>query len=374
MKRLFLILPLALVLLVALVLSQRGARPLVVSGFIESHQARIGSRVGGRVARVLAEEGQAVKAGQALVELEPYDLREKLAQAQAELAAREARLQKLKAGSRAEEIAQARAARDRAQAVLDKLVAGPRPLEIRIAEDRLALAQAEFTKAEKDFDRVRRLREQGQASEEELNDATRAYGVMEAGLAAARNQLALLKEGTRPEELAEQRARVAEAEQTLALLEAGPRPEEIAEAEALAAAGRAAVAASERQIAELTITAPLDGIVEAVELRPGDLVAPSAPVLALSDPSELWVRAYVPENRLNVRTGQPVRVGVDAFPQRRFAAHVTFVARAAEFTPNNVQTPEERSKQVFRIKVVLDEGLDVLRPGMAADVFLEPER
>jgi hypothetical protein len=91
------------------------------------------------------------------------------------------------------------------------------------------------------------------------------------------------------------------------------------------------------------------------------------------DTSHLWVRAYVPENRLGVTVGQKVTVTVDSFPDRKFAAHVGFIARQAEFTPNNVQTPEERSKQVFRIKADLDEGLDVLRPGTPADVWLDEE-
>ena len=86
-----------------------------------------------------------------------------------------------------------------------------------------------------------------------------------------------------------------------------------------------------------------------------------------------WVRAYVPENHLNLKLGQAVRVTVDSFPGRTFAGRIAFVARQAEFTPGNVQTPEDRSQQVFRIKVNLIEGLDVLRPGLAADVWLESE-
>jgi multidrug resistance efflux pump len=158
----------------------------------------------------------------------------------------------------------------------------------------------------------------------------------------------------------------------LALLEAGARKEDLAEARAMVASARAAVAAIQRQIAELSVRAPLDSVVEAVDLRPGDLIAPNAPLIALSDPSELWVRAYVPENRLDLRLGRQVAVRVDSFPGRRFAARISFISRTAEFTPSNVQTPEERSKQVFRIKATLEEGLDVLRAGMAADVFLEP--
>jgi membrane fusion protein YbhG len=107
-----------------------------------------------------------------------------------------------------------------------------------------------------------------------------------------------------------------------------------------------------------------------VELHPGDLVIANAPVISLMDTRSLWVRAYVPENRLQQKVGEKLRVSVDSFPSQRFAAHLSFIARQAEFTPGNIQTPEERSKQVFRIKVVLDEGLDRLRPGMSADVWL----
>ena len=107
-----------------------------------------------------------------------------------------------------------------------------------------------------------------------------------------------------------------------------------------------------------------------IDLQPGDLVAPNAPVLSLLDTGHLWVRAYVPENRLDIQVGQKVPITVDSFPGKTFSGHISFISRQAEFTPNNVQTPEERSKQVFRIKVEIDEGRDVLRPGMTADVVL----
>jgi multidrug resistance efflux pump len=183
-------------------------------------------------------------------------------------------------------------------------------------------------------------------------------------------ELDQLKEGTRPEEIAQADAELRDAEAALALAKSGYRVEEVTQAKASLEAAQAATSAIEKQIAELTVRAPVDGIVEAVELQPGDLVAASAPVLSIMNTGNLWVRAYVPENRMSVQVGQKTPVTVDSFPNRRFAAHISFVARGAEFTPNNVQTPEERSKQVFRIKATLDEGLDVLRPGMNADVWL----
>ena len=122
---------------------------------------------------------------------------------------------------------------------------------------------------------------------------------------------------------------------------------------------------------ELTIKAPSSAVVESIDLQPGDLVGANVPAISLLDRGRLWVRAYVPENRLDLQDGQPMWVTVDSFPGEVFDAHISFVSREGEFTPRNMQTPEERSKQVFRIKVTLINGLDRLRPGMSADVWFE---
>jgi multidrug resistance efflux pump len=227
--------------------------------------------------------------------------------------------------------------------------------------------------ADTNFRRVESLVERNAATREEMDRATEQLRVTRAALQVRDEELGQLLEGTRPEEIAEAEARLNQAGAQWKLFQAGYRAEEIAEAEAAMNAAQSALAVIERQVAELAIRAPGEGIVEAVELQPGDLTAGSAPVISVMDTSRLWVRAYVPENRLSVQTGQKVTVTVDSFPGEKFAAHLSFVAREAEFTPGNVQTPEERSKQVFRIKATLDEGLDRLRPGMAADVWLETE-
>src|SRR5262249_45265374 len=81
------------------------------------------------------------------------------------------------------------------------------------------------------------------------------------------------------------------------------------------------------EIKELKILSPCDGIVQAVDLQPGDLVAPNAPVLSVLDTSHLWVRAYVPENRLDLQINQKLQITVDSFPNRKFTGHLTFVSR-----------------------------------------------
>ncbi|HEY3243939.1 MAG TPA: HlyD family efflux transporter periplasmic adaptor subunit [Phycisphaerae bacterium] len=372
MRKVLVIAALAVAAVAVLVWSRRRTEPFYVSGFIEADQIRVGSRVGGRVRDVQAIEGQRVAKGDVLLTLEPFDLNERLAQAQATLAARQAELDRMQAGLRPEEIEQARARRDEAKAVLDKLVAGPRPLEIQMLQHRLELAEADLLKAEHEYARVSGLREQGQAAQVETDEATRALSAARARAAGARDELDLAKEGTRAEEIAQARAKLAEAEQALALAEKGNRQEDIDAAKANVEAGRAAVAMIQQQIEELTLRAPLDSVIEAVDLQPGDMVSPNAPVISLLISESLYVRAYMPEARLNVKNGDKMWIRVNAFPNRRFAGHITFVAHEAEFTPSNVQTAEKRAELVFRIKVKIDEGLDLLRAGMSADIFPEP--
>jgi len=352
--------------------SQERTGPLVVSGFLEADEVRVGSRVGGRVLRVHIEEGQSLEVGATLVELEPFDLAEKKEQAEARAASAAARLERLVAGYRAEEIAQALARRDQLAAKRDLLVAGPRKQEIETGRARLDLAKAEEKLAALDFERAQTLTRERVTSERTLDQTRNQLEVAQALVKVRVEELALLEEGTREEEIREAEARLAEAEQALLLVQNGYREEEIDEARATLEAERAAVRAIERQVAELVVRAPVAGVVETVDLLPGDLVAAGAPALSLLDTSRLWVRAYVPENRLDLALGDRVEVAVDSYPGERFAGEVVFVAREAEFTPGNVQTPEERSKQVFRIKVDLREGLERLRAGMAADVVLEP--
>lgn len=360
--------------LALLVFSQLRVTPFSVSGLLESDEIRVGSRVGGRVAKVSAVEGQRVAKGDLLLELEPFALLEDKAAAAAEARALESELEKLRAGNRPEEIAQAKARRDQAAAHLAKLEAGPRKQEIATAAALFHLAQAELELVEFENKRTRELFASNVKSQEDLDRSTTQLKSARAFAESRKEELALLEEGTRKEDLDEARARLAEADEAWKLLAKGPREEDIHKAEAAVLGARAQLDAIERKLEELRVVAPGNGVIEAVDLQPGDLVAAGAPVLSILDTSRLWVRAYVPEAKLGVQLGQQVQVKVDAWPDATFRGQITFVARQAEFMPSNAQTPEERSKQVFRIKVTLEEGLDKLRPGMAADIDFEPMR
>jgi HlyD family secretion protein len=341
-----------------------------VSGFIEADEIRLGSRVGGRVQEVLVAEGTDVKRGQPLIRLEPFDLQAERERAAATLATREAEFARLTAGLRTEEVAQAEARYQQLQATLDELTAGPRKQEIDAAAARLRMTEAQRTLARENFRRTSELAATNATTQETIDRATEALDAAEGAVAAQQEELNLLQAGTREETLRAAKAQVEDARLAWELAKQGFRQEEKDKAAAARDAAKAAVDAIDQRLAELTIASPADGVVEALDLQPGDLAGPATPVMSIMDSRRMWVRAYVPENRLDLKLGQPMTITVDSFPGERFAGELTFISRQAEFTPSNVQTPEERVKQVFRIKVELREGLDKLRPGMAADVWL----
>jgi multidrug resistance efflux pump len=149
------------------------------------------------------------------------------------------------------------------------------------------------------------------------------------------------------------------------LLKAGTRPERIA-------LSRAQLAEIDAQLREMKVLAPTDSVLETLSVKVGDVLAPNREVATLLFSQRLWVRVYVPEPWLgHIRLGQKVQVRVDSEPSRTFDGVVEQIGRSAEFTPRNVQTVGERIKQVFGIKVRLENPEGKLRAGMSADVFFQ---
>ncbi len=127
----------------------------------------------------------------------------------------------------------------------------------------------------------------------------------------------------------------------------------------------------ERQKDELVVRSPADGVVQAFDLRPGDLVAANQAVAAILERDQLWVRVYVPEPKLSaVRLGDAVEVAIDG-TTKRFPGRIVEIRDRAEYTPRNLQTQEQRMEQVFGVKVAVEPAPE-LKPGMAAFVHLKP--
>ena len=133
---------------------------------------------------------------------------------------------------------------------------------------------------------------------------------------------------------------------------------------------RAQLADIGAQLAEMEVTAPADSILEVLSVKVGDVLPANREVATLLLPEHLWVRVFVPEPWLGlIKVNDKVRVRVDSFPDKDFEGVVEQVSRQAEFTPRNVQTVEDRIRQVFGIKVRLPNGDEHLRAGMSADVY-----
>jgi HlyD family secretion protein len=251
-----------------------------VSGTIEVDEVHVGPRMGGRVEKIFAQEGDKLTRGQAIVELDAAELR---------------------------------ARRDLAAAQINS-----------------ATHDAEAQAAQLEFMRDDALRQQDLRKRNVVSpsDAERAASV-------ARAQEKIVEAA---------RMRVVQARAQLADIDA--------------------------QFAEMQVKAPTDSILEVLSVKVGDVLAANREVATLILPQNLWVRVFVPETWLGwIKVGDPVRIRVDSFPGKDFDGTVEQVNRHAEFTPRNVQTVEDRIRQVFGVKIRLPNSEDKLRAGMAADVY-----
>ncbi|MGI8480730.1 MAG: HlyD family secretion protein [Chthoniobacterales bacterium] len=251
-----------------------------VSGTIEVDEVHVAPRSGGRVAKIYAEEGQTLKLGDLIVEMDA-----------AELSAQR---------------------------------------DVTAAQLNTAERDVDAQTAQLDF-----LRSDAQRAQDLLKNHTVSPSEAERAASAAKTQ-------TKNVEAA--RMRVEQA--------------------------RAQVAQMDAQLREMKVVAPTDSILEVLNVKIGDVLPPNREVATLIMPQQLWVRVYIPEPWLGlIKLGEAVRVRVDSFRDKDFSGKIEQINRQAEFTPRNVQTVEDRIRQVFGVKIRLDNHEDKLRAGMSADVF-----
>lgn len=347
------------------------ADKLVLSGTIEADEIHVGSKVSGRIEAVLVKEGQEVRQGEVLVRFDRYDLDARRADAVAAIAQAEANLRKTLSLSRPEEIAGARAQEQAARKNYEIALNGPRKEEIDAARADVGAADADYQVAKATLDRIAKLVRDGVQSQQEYDNAKAAYERAAAQREAARQKLNLLLAGTRTEEIARERQLLEQATANRQLVERGARKEDIESAKAQVERARAALQQVDKQLAEVEVTAPANAFIEVLQLRPGDLVTPGSPVATLVEVDRLWLRVYVPEPELgNVQLSKTVTLTVDTFSGEQFSGRIEEIASRGEFTPRNVQTRDERSNQVFAVRVRLDNTARKLRAGMAADVTI----
>ena len=113
---------------------------------------------------------------------------------------------------------------------------------------------------------------------------------------------------------------------------------------------------------------PVDGVVLIKVREPGEVVAAGAPIVVIGEYKDMWIKVFIPENLVaQVSINQKTRIKVDGI-DKEINGHVSYIATEAEFTPRNIQSPEERATQTFAVKVILDENTSPIHPGVTADV------
>ncbi len=328
------------------------------SGTVEARNIRVGSKVGGRIEKVLVREGDTVQPGQILITFDDKELQAALEQSRAAA-------EKSQRGFRPEEIAEARAAAAQAKAEYEQRKNGYRREDIAAAQADLDRAKADEVRSHVDFDRYDALAKKDLVSKQQRDTAEANWKVAAAQQQNAQNKFDELQSGYRPEEIASAEAHYRQTQATLGKYEHGNRREDIELA-------KAAYDYDEARYRERQVVAPSAATVEVLDVRPGDLIAPNTPVATLLERGQIYVRIYIPETEIGrVHVGQKAAVRVDSFPNTVFDGVVEQINQQAEFLPRNVQTREERVHQVFGVKIRIDDPAGHVLAGMAADVKLK---
>lgn len=359
-KRIFLILAIAVVLAATAVFAGwfRKDSALQGSGTVEARNIRVGSKVAGRIDKVLVREGDSVQPGQVLITFDDKELQAALEQSRASA-------EKAQRGYRPEEIAEARAAAAQAKADFDLKKNGYRKEDIAAAQADLDRVKADEIRTHLDFDRYDTLAKKDLVSKQQRDLAEANWKMALAQQQNARQKLDELQRGYRPEEIASAEARYQQAQATLEKLQHGNRREDVELA-------KAAYAYDEARFRERQVVAPSAAIVEVLDVRPGDLIAPNTPIATLLEKDQIYVRIYIPETEYGrLKLGQKAEVRVDSFPKIVFEGVLEQINQQAEFLPRNVQTREERVHQVFGVKIRINDPAGRVLAGMAADVKLK---
>lgn len=299
--------------------------------FVSTDDARVAAPVivvapegaGGRIEHVLVKEGDAVHAGQPLIELDAAEERVRVDRAKALLGVAEARVHEaetqLALEGRLADASERRAHAGvrSAEAARDRTVRGARVEDIARARAHVAEAQAVADKAKRDLDRAEALAKDGAIPVTGLDAARTADASAREALAAQRAALALLEHGSRPEDISISQGAVAQAQAELIEADAGKdrvllRTRQLDEAGAQAAQARAELALAEVALARMTLNTTSDGVVVRVPVEPGDHLAPGQGAVTIVDIAHAWIAANVEETSAGLlRAGQPVHIEVD---------------------------------------------------------------
>jgi HlyD family secretion protein len=315
------------------------------NGRIEGDHVTVASKFPGRVQELLVREGATVTQGQVLIRLDDNQTAARVQQAKYAAEALEAQVQ----------------AAHTTLAILNLDV----PLAIERADAQVAKAKDTVDKAlsvereaRSDAQRFRDLAEKDEASIQQRDQATMRWEVAQKDIASSRSALIKASKELAQAELGWKRIRVKESD--------------VSALESQRDQAYAVLDEVESVLKDLTITAPTNGTVTTRMVDTGEVIAAGAPLLELVDLDRLYLKVYVPEVQIGkLRLNLPARIFTDAFPDQPFDATVRYIASKAEFTPKEVQTPDERVKLIYAVKLYLAANPDHrLTPGLPADAIV----
>lgn len=293
---------------------------LLLYGNVDIRQVQLAFQENGRLEKLYVQEGDRVKKGDLLAEIDAVRYTANLNKARADLAAQQQVVKRMKAGSRPQEIARAGA-------------------DVRAWK-------ARFKDAGITLHRLQRLVKKQATSQQKVDDAATAYQAAKEGLEAAR--------------------------QALELIRIGPREEDIAAAVAKEQAVKSVVIRAEKELADTKLHAPVTGVIRDRIMEPGDMAFPNTPVLTLARTNPLWIRVYVPETDLGkIVPGMQADVSTDSYPDKIYRGWIGYISPTAEFTPKNVETAALRTRLVYQARIFVCNPADELRLGMPATVQID---
>jgi HlyD family secretion protein len=377
------------------------AKLLQISGRIEADETDIGAKTGGRITAILVREGDPVKAGQVVAEMEDLEVNAQLRGAIAQVSAArqdvaQARLNIEIAESRIQESAanleqakgDSRGRVDQAAATVAAAKAQLNQAQAQVGQSRAQMqqAEAELKLALRDRVRYRQLvsagainRQQFDQAETKANTAqswletTRAE--LEARLAAvktATDQLAALRGGLTQSESTQLNPTIRRSQLSVLQQQKQQAYAAFAAAQDKVQNAVAAQQQIQKRLDSFKIKAPIDGIVQDRPLEPGAVVATGRTLLTIINPRAVYLRAYVPEGDLSkIYVGKPARILLDSDAQPPLNAKISAIDPKASFTPENIYFKKDRVRQVFGVKLTIEQDRDYAKPGMPADAEID---
>ena len=315
------------------------------NGRIEGDHYTVASKVAGRIVRLLEHEGALVSMGQTLLKLDDVQIRARVGQAQAAVEASKAQLK----------------AAQTDLVMLKKAV----PLEIDSArsgvfhaEAVLAATKVKLEQADRDAQRYRTLVETHAVSRQAKEHTDLALRVTKEDHAVSQAALTRAKKKLAEAKLGWERIKT--------------RKSQVSALDAQFNQAQAALAEAQSVLEDLTIYAPATGMITTRIVNSGEVIVAGSPLFDIVDLDRLYLKCYVPEKQIGkLRLGLPAQIYTDAFPDTPFPATVRYISSTAEFTPKEVQTPDERVKLVYAVKLYLDANPEHrLTPGLPADAII----